>query len=96
MIELVLPVEPRFTWPHPSIDAVRGQVAVESGPLVLALEDVDLPDGVKSTESQSTPLSRRRARAAAPLSASACTHHRQPTGPLAPWRDQPAYLFRQI
>ena len=26
----------RFTWPHPSIDAVRGQVAVESGPLVLA------------------------------------------------------------
>ena len=46
VIELFLPIEPRFTWPHPSIDAVRGQVAVESGPLVLALEDVDLPDGV--------------------------------------------------
>ena len=45
-IELVLPIAPRFTWPHPSIDAVRGQVAVEKGPLVLALEDVDLPDGV--------------------------------------------------
>ena len=46
VIELLLPIAPRFTWPHPSIDAVRGQVAVESGPLVLALEDVDLPDGV--------------------------------------------------
>ncbi|WP_307371402.1 glycoside hydrolase family 127 protein [Microbacterium sp. W4I4] len=45
-VELVLPLEPRFTWPHPSVDAVRGQVAVESGPLVLALEDVDLPEGV--------------------------------------------------
>ena len=46
VIVLILPVEPRFTWPHPSVDAVRGQVAIESGPLVLALEDTDLPAGV--------------------------------------------------
>lgn len=45
-VELILPLAPRFTWPHQSIDAVRGQVAVESGPLVMALEDVDLPAGV--------------------------------------------------
>ncbi|HTN59035.1 MAG TPA: beta-L-arabinofuranosidase domain-containing protein [Protaetiibacter sp.] len=43
---LTLPLEPRVTWPHPRMDAVRGQLAVERGPLVLALEDVDLPDGV--------------------------------------------------
>jgi DUF1680 family protein len=43
---LALPLEPRVTWPHPRVDAVRGQLAVERGPLVLALEDVDLPDGV--------------------------------------------------
>jgi len=43
---LTLPLGPRYTWPHPRMDAVRGQVAVERGPLVLALEDVDLPDGV--------------------------------------------------
>jgi DUF1680 family protein len=46
VIILDLPVEPRFTWPHPSIDAIRGQVAIERGPLVLALEDIDLPAGM--------------------------------------------------
>lgn len=44
-IVLTLPTAPRFSWPHPRIDAVRGSVAVERGPLVLALESVDLPDG---------------------------------------------------
>lgn len=37
-----LGVEPRWTWPAPPIDAVRGQVAVERGPVVLCLESVDL------------------------------------------------------
>ncbi|WP_448808975.1 glycoside hydrolase family 127 protein [Agromyces bauzanensis] len=46
VIELRLPMEPRFTRAHPRIDAVRGQAVVERGPLVLALEDVDLPEGV--------------------------------------------------
>lgn len=43
---LDLPTTPRLTWPDPRVDAVRGTVAVERGPLVLALESVDLPDGV--------------------------------------------------
>jgi DUF1680 family protein len=43
---LTLPLTPRYTQPHPRVDAVRGQLAVERGPLVLALEDVDLPQGV--------------------------------------------------
>ena len=34
---------PRFTYPDPRIDAVRGCVAVEYGPLVMALESVDVP-----------------------------------------------------
>ncbi len=42
---LELPIEPRITWPDPRIDAVRGSVAVERGPLVLALESTDLPRG---------------------------------------------------
>ena len=46
VLELVLPMEPRIVHPHPRIDAVRGQIAIERGPLVLALEDVDLPDGI--------------------------------------------------
>ncbi|PZG17127.1 glycoside hydrolase family 127 protein [Nonomuraea aridisoli] len=43
-IVLHLPVEPRFTWPDPRIDALRGCVAVERGPEVLCLESRDLPD----------------------------------------------------
>ncbi len=43
---LQLPMPPRVTRPDPRIDAVRGQVAIERGPFVLAVEDVDLPTGV--------------------------------------------------
>lgn len=45
-VQLDLPVQPRWTWPDPRVDAVRGQVAVERGPVVLALESVDLGDDV--------------------------------------------------
>ncbi|MCD0443229.1 glycoside hydrolase family 127 protein [Glycomyces sp. A-F 0318] len=44
-IRLALPVAPRWTLPDPRIDAVRGCVAVEQGPLVLCAESVDLPGG---------------------------------------------------
>lgn len=41
-LTLELPVEPRLTRADPRVDAVRGQIAVEQGPLVLALESPDL------------------------------------------------------
>lgn len=50
VLTLRLPVGPRLTWPDPRVDAARGTVAVERGPLVLALESVDLPDGVALEE----------------------------------------------
>jgi len=40
-IALHLPIAPRITTPDPRIDAVRGTVAVERGPLVLCAESVD-------------------------------------------------------
>jgi len=46
-VTLTLPVEPRVTRPSPRIDAVRGTVAVERGPLVLCLESTDLPEGLE-------------------------------------------------
>lgn len=46
VIELKIPVTPRITRADPRVDAVRGTVAVERGPLVLCLESVDLPEGV--------------------------------------------------
>lgn len=48
VIVLDLPVAARWTWPDPRVDAVRGQVAVERGPVVLALESVDLGADVGS------------------------------------------------
>ncbi|HEY4606336.1 MAG TPA: beta-L-arabinofuranosidase domain-containing protein, partial [Acidimicrobiia bacterium] len=44
-VELELPVSPRWTFPDPRIDAIRGCVAVERGPLVMCIESVDLEDG---------------------------------------------------
>jgi DUF1680 family protein len=43
-------MRPRWTWPHPQIDALRGQVAVERGPLVYCLESVDLGEGVDTAQ----------------------------------------------
>ncbi|GAB2602727.1 glycoside hydrolase family 127 protein [Streptomyces capparidis] len=44
-IRLELPVAPRWVEPDPRIDAVRGTVAVQRGPLVYCAESVDLPGG---------------------------------------------------
>ncbi|GAB3996801.1 hypothetical protein GCM10029992_17920 [Glycomyces albus] len=44
-VTLHLPTEPRLTWPDERVDAVRGCVAVERGPLVLCVESADLPAG---------------------------------------------------
>lgn len=44
-VTLDLGDEARFSAPDPRIDAVRGAVAVERGPVVYALESVDLPAG---------------------------------------------------
>jgi DUF1680 family protein len=43
VVELSLPVTARWSAPDPRIDAVRGQLAVERGPLVLCLESTDAP-----------------------------------------------------
>jgi DUF1680 family protein len=44
-LTLELDVSPRVTVPDPRIDAVRGTIALERGPLVYAVEDADLPAG---------------------------------------------------
>ena len=40
---LEIDVSPRLTAPNPRIDAVRGCLAVERGPLVYCFEEQDLP-----------------------------------------------------
>ena len=46
-VVLELDVSPRLTAPNPRIDAVRGCVALERGPVVFCLEELDLPTGVE-------------------------------------------------
>ncbi|MEU7858256.1 beta-L-arabinofuranosidase domain-containing protein [Nonomuraea sp. NPDC049141] len=45
-VELELDMAPRLVHPHRNVDAVRGCVAVERGPLVYAFEQADQPEGV--------------------------------------------------
>ncbi|HLI00546.1 MAG TPA: beta-L-arabinofuranosidase domain-containing protein, partial [Acidimicrobiales bacterium] len=44
-VSIELPVRPRLTYPSPRIDASRGSVAVERGPLVYCVEGIDTPKG---------------------------------------------------
>jgi DUF1680 family protein len=44
---LELHIAPRLTAPNPHVDAIRGCVAVERGPIVYCLEAADLPDGIE-------------------------------------------------
>jgi uncharacterized protein len=57
-LTLELAVSPRVAAPDLRIDAVRGTIALERGPLVYAIEDADLPDGrsVESIEVAEDPI----------------------------------------
>ncbi|MDX2935976.1 glycoside hydrolase family 127 protein [Streptomyces ipomoeae] len=60
-LDLVMP--PRLTSPHPRVDAVRGCVAVERGPLVYCLEQSDQPGGLDPDDAlldPAAPLTTRR------------------------------------
>lgn len=46
IVRLSLPMRARWTWSDERVDATRGQVAVERGPVVWCLESVDLGSSV--------------------------------------------------
>jgi len=60
LVELDLPLAPRFTSPDPRVDAVRGCVAVERGPEVMALESIDFDSDVADAiaDAGSAPVER--------------------------------------
>jgi len=45
VVELTLPMPARYVEAHPWIESTRGSVAIERGPLIYCLEQVDQPDG---------------------------------------------------
>jgi len=55
VLTLHLPLPPRLTQPHPRIDALRGCLALERGPLVYCLEQADQPAGVDLLDVQVDP-----------------------------------------
>ncbi|MBT0994186.1 glycoside hydrolase family 127 protein [Cellulomonas sp. DKR-3] len=54
-VRLALPVTVRVTLPDERVDAVRGSVAFERGPVVLCLESSDLPDGLQVDDVELVP-----------------------------------------
>ncbi|WP_116950585.1 glycoside hydrolase family 127 protein [Jiangella endophytica] len=62
-VELDLDVAPRLTYPHHRLDALRGTIAVERGPLVYCFEQIDQPAGVTLDDlaptGDDTPTTRR-------------------------------------
>jgi DUF1680 family protein len=51
-VRLDLAMRPRWTFPDPRVDAVRGCAAVEVGPIVMCAESIDQEDGVRLDELQ--------------------------------------------
>jgi DUF1680 family protein len=51
-IRLELPMRPRWSFPDPRVDALRGCAAVEVGPIVMCAESIDQEDGVRLDEIQ--------------------------------------------
>jgi DUF1680 family protein len=49
-VRMELPMRPRWTRPDPHVDAIRGCVAVERGPIVYCLESTDQDAGVALSE----------------------------------------------
>jgi DUF1680 family protein len=54
-VELNLLLQPRLTEPNPRVDAMRGSVAIERGPLVYCLEAIDQPEGINLFDVQLDP-----------------------------------------
>ena len=78
-VVLELDMEPRLTSADPRADAVRGCVAIERGPLVYCLEQVDHPGGglddvvIETARARSSPSTVRISSAGSPRSTAAAT-----------------------
>jgi uncharacterized protein len=92
---LELPMPPRLTAPHPRIDAVRGCLAIERGPLVCCVEAADAPAGVSIDDvllEPGAPLedAPRPELLGGIVAVSATGRHRKATGFEAAWPYGPA------
>ena len=96
-----MPMRARWTWADPRVDAVRGQVAVERGPVVYALESVDLGADVAAArvDTQAPPLDQDgrvavRVRMARTADAPWPYHGKPPVGETGTAREVPLIPYR--
>jgi len=61
VIDIDLPIVPRLTQPNPRIDATRGSLAIERGPLVYCLEEADQALGLNLLDVRIDPEAPLRA-----------------------------------
>jgi len=55
VVELDMPIKPRLTESNPRVDAIRGSLAIERGPLVYCLEEVDQQPGLNLLDVRIAP-----------------------------------------
>jgi DUF1680 family protein len=55
VVELHIPMQPRLVEPHPRVDAIRGSLAIERGPLVYCLEETDQEPGLNLLDVRIAP-----------------------------------------
>jgi DUF1680 family protein len=89
-LSLELPMSPRIVHPHPSIDAIRGTVAVERGPLVLALESVGLPEHASVSAARIAEASRPESTPFGALATFSLDDEADPSWPYGDRRDNPS------
>jgi len=61
IVELDMVMQPRLTEPNPRVDAIRGSLAIERGPLVYCLEEVDQEPGLNLLDVRIAPDASLRA-----------------------------------
>lgn len=90
-VRVELPMLPRLSYPAEAIDALRGTVAVERGPLVLCAESTGLPEG---TDVDAIVLADDRPLVATPTGAEVTVRLRPPAHPAWPYSPEPAEAAR--
>ena len=94
-VVLSLALPPRIASARPEVESVRGQAALERGPLVYCIEQVDMPPGVRPDDvvlvAEADPKETEAAVAGLPtITFRACTRTPSPTA--WPYRTAPALM----
>jgi DUF1680 family protein len=93
-LDLHLPMEPALITPNPRVDAIRGSLAIQRGPLIYCLEEIDQPVGTNLLDVRLDPTTPLRASWQEGLLGSVMTVEAQGAQvELGAWED---FLYRHL